>query len=56
MRRQPLKNRILKSITAIMAVMAALGVMMLDSENLTIPIALCAVSFSWLVLFASANE
>ena len=55
-RRKASKNIILKVITAVMAIMACLGVMMLDSENLTIPLVMVAISFSWISLFAIANK
>lgn len=55
-RKAPKKNIILKAITAVMAVMACLGVMMLDSENLTIPLVMIAISFVWIALFALANK
>ena len=55
-RRKASKNIILKVITAVMAVMACLGVMMLDSENLTVPLVMVAISFSWIALFAIANK
>ncbi len=51
-----LKNKILKVITGIMSCIACLGVMMLDSENLVIPLSFIAVSFIWIALFALANS
>jgi hypothetical protein len=50
-----MKNRILKSITGIMAVLFVLAASALDS-NSYIPYIICAVSEAWFVLFLLANR
>lgn len=50
-----IKNFILKLITIIAGFVSVFSMMMLDSENIIIPVIAFTVSFIWLVLFAIAN-
>ena len=50
-----MKNKILKTITGIMAVLFVLAASALDS-NTYIPHIICAVSEVWIVLFLIANR
>ena len=50
-----MKNKILKTITGIMAVLFILAASALDS-NTYIPHFICAVSEVWIVLFMIANR
>ena len=50
-----MKNKILKSITGIMAVMFILAASALDSDSY-IPHIICAVSEVWFILFLLANR
>ena len=50
-----MKNRILKSITGIMAVLFILAASSLDSDTY-IPYIICAVSEVWFILFLLANR
>jgi hypothetical protein len=50
-----MKNKILKSITGIMAVLFILAASALDS-NSYIPHIICAVSETWFILFLLANR
>ena len=50
-----MKNKILKTITGIMAVLFILAASSLDS-NTYIPHIICAVSEVWLILFLLANR
>lgn len=50
-----MKNKILKSITGIMAVLFILAASALDSNTYT-PHIICAVSEVWIVLFLLANR
>lgn len=48
------KNRKIKIKLAINVVICLLGAMMLDSESI-IPMIICGISATWLLLFAIAN-
>lgn len=50
-----MKNRILKTITVIMAVLFLLSASAIDS-NTYIPHIVCAISEAWIVLFLIANR
>ena len=50
-----MKNKILKTITGIMAVLFILAASAVD-ENTYIPHIICAVSEAWFVLFLLANR
>lgn len=51
-----MKNFILKGITWFMALMALLGMCMMDSEDLTVPAIMAIVGWSWCLLFYYVNE
>lgn len=53
-KKRKLKKYILKTITAIMAVICMLSICAVDSESL-IPLIAFGISFGWLSLFAWAN-
>lgn len=50
-----MKNKILKTITGIMAVLLILAASSLDSDTY-IPYIICAVSEVWFILFLLANR
>ena len=51
-----MKNKILKGITGIMAIVFVVSVCLLDSERIEIPLIAIAVSMIWLFLFGLANR
>ena len=50
-----MKNKILKSITWVAAIIVATCMCMFDSETY-IPCFIAAVCMAWIILFASAND
>ena len=50
-----IKNFILKLITVIAGFILVISTMMLDSENLIIPVLCFSISLCWLLLFSYAN-
>lgn len=51
-----MKNKILRFITALMAVTFVVGASAVDSPNNNIPFAMCIVSLVWIGLFLLSNN
>lgn len=55
MRKRRIKNMILKMLTWTAGIAALLAVCSVDSDDNTIPIIVCGVCASWLLLMYAAN-
>ncbi len=53
--RRRVKNTIIKTVTAIMAILFILSAGCLDTPNTNVPIIVCFISEAWLLLFVLAN-
>jgi hypothetical protein len=53
--RRKVKDTIIKTVTAIMAILFILSAGCLDTPNTNVPTIMCFVSVTWLFLFVLAN-
>lgn len=53
--RRRVKNAVIKTVTAIMTILFILSAGCLDTPNTNVPIIMCFVSVTWLLLFVLAN-
>lgn len=51
-----MKDKILKSITAIAWITLTISMMSMDSQNITIPVICAIISILWILLIAIANS
>lgn len=51
-----MKNKILKTINVIMAMIAAVGIIAGNSENVLVPFLMIVIPCVWAALFLSANS